>query len=94
MEETIKVENGYIMQHGSETVAEITYVKDGEETLIVDHTYVTPELRGQKVAEKLLGLVVQEARDTGKKIVPACAFVLARFKRDKSLSDVWQRQEN
>ncbi|AJY75203.1 GNAT family N-acetyltransferase [Paenibacillus beijingensis] len=91
MEEPVKVDNGYIIRDGNETVAEITYVREGEGTLVIDHTYVTPELRGGKVADKLLGLVVQEARDTGKKIVPACAYVLARFKRDKGFADVWQR---
>ena len=88
--EPIKTDNGYVIRDGDQVAAEITYQTSGN-VFIVDHTYVSPELRGQKVAETLLNLVVQEARETGKKIIPVCSYAAAQFKRKKEYEDVWQQ---
>ena len=46
--------------------------------MILTHTLVPPELRGQGIAEKLVRAALADARAGGLKVVPACSYV-ARF---------------
>lgn len=78
----------YIGEDANDPLAEITYVEAGEAKLIIDHTYVSDELRGQKVGNKLVEQVVHFARENNKKIVPLCPFAKAQFDRNESYNDV------
>ncbi len=60
---------------GHESICE--YENNGDR-MIFTHTYVPPELRGKGIAEKLVRAALADARDAGKKVVPACSYV-ARF---------------
>ncbi|HUC92909.1 MAG TPA: GNAT family N-acetyltransferase [Paenibacillus sp.] len=91
MRETVKQGDGCVVKQDGEIVAEITYVPQGEDTLVIDHTYVDPSMRGQKLAEELVRQVVEEARATNKKIVPACSYAYALFMRKKEYGDVWRQ---
>lgn len=94
MRETVKDGNRFVIKESGEMVAEITFVPVANDTLVVDHTYVSPELRGQKLAEELVRRVVEHARQEKKKIVPSCSYAHAQFKRHKEYQDVWQREEH
>jgi predicted GNAT family acetyltransferase len=91
VQETVKDGNRFVVKDNGEVVAEVTFVTDGEHTLIIDHTYVDPAMRGQKLAEDLVRRVVEHARETNKKIVPACSYAHAQFRRRKEYEDVWQQ---
>lgn len=78
----------YIEDTEGTKTGEITFVPDGEDKIIIDHTFVSPEHRGQGLANKLVKEVVQYARENDKKIVPACSFAQTEFKRVKDYSDV------
>ncbi|WP_096270109.1 GNAT family N-acetyltransferase [Paucisalibacillus globulus] len=54
--------------------AEITYQKDSTGNLVVDHTYVSDELRGQGMAGQLVEKVVSFARQEEVKIVAECPY--------------------
>ncbi|WP_042148552.1 GNAT family N-acetyltransferase [Paucisalibacillus sp. EB02] len=54
--------------------AEITYQKDSNGNLVVDHTYVSDELRGQGMAGQLVDKVISYARQEGVKIVAECSY--------------------
>lgn len=69
-------------------VAEMTYQRLGEQRILIDHTFVAPALRGQRVARSLLDAAVAWARHTDTKISASCSYVVAEFARDKSLTDV------
>lgn len=67
--------------------AEITFEPiDGK--LIVDHTFVSEELRGQAIAGKLVERVVNYAREEGKKIVPECSYAKEKIKKTPAYHDV------
>ena len=78
----------YLVDSEGNKAGEITFVPDGEDKLIIDHTFVSTEHRGQGLANKLVKEVVQYARENGKRIVPACSFAQTEFKRVKDYSDV------
>ena len=68
--------------------AEVTYVLDNEDTIIIDHTFVSNELRGQNVGKQLIKKVVDFARQENKKIVPKCPFAKKEFTKNKEYEDV------
>lgn len=88
-----KSENGskgrfYIQESNGKLIAEMTYSKAGKEKIIIDHTEVNPDYRGQKLGEKLLLVAVSHARDNDLSIIPLCPFAKATFQKNNELQDV------
>lgn len=53
--------------------------------MIFTHTFVPPELRGQKLAERLVSAAMKFARAEGLRVVPRCSYVekfLARHEKE------------
>src|SRR5690625_7029535 len=67
-------EKFYVGDNADAPLAEMTIVLNGPKQLIIDHTMVSDELRGQGVGDQLLEEVVQYARDNNRKIIPLCPF--------------------
>lgn len=78
------VENGVI-------AGEMTYSIASDEYIIVDHTEVNPEFKGQGVGKKLLAEIVDMARTKNIKILPLCPFVKAMFERNDDIQDVLKK---
>lgn len=78
----------YIGDDIKEPIAEITFVESGEDRIVVDHTYVSDELRGQGVAGKLVEEVVQYAREKKKRIIPLCPYVKNKMNKTPEYQDV------
>jgi len=68
--------------------AEITYVPADKDTIIINHTFVSNELRGQNVGKQLIKKVVDFARQENKKIIPQCSFARNEFIKNKDYEDV------
>lgn len=56
------------------------YERRGTE-MIMTHTFVPPQLRGQGIAEKLVRAALEHARNERLRVVPACSYVAAFIKR-------------
>lgn len=69
-------------------VAEMTYVMAGETRMIIDHTEVGDELKGQGAGKKLVLAAVEMAREKGYKILPLCPFAKSVFDRTPEIRDV------
>lgn len=84
-----KIANGYVKRdEQGEVIAEITFQPTADpEIVIADHTYVSPVLRGQGVAEKLLDHLVAEMAKENKKIKAQCSYVVAKFERESEKYD-------
>ncbi|MNH98261.1 Acetyltransferase (GNAT) family protein [compost metagenome] len=91
MRETIQEGNAFVIKEDGSVIAEVTFKPFGEGTIVIDHTYVAEEMRGQKLAEDLIRRVVEHARETNQKIIPACSYADAQFRRRKEYEDVWQK---
>lgn len=69
-----------------EIIGEISYDHRHDNDIIVArHTFVSPEFRKQGMAQKLLDALVEYARQNRLRILPACPFVAAAFKRHPDL---------
>ena len=79
----------YIEREGRR-VGELTYSGMGG-AMVVGHTWVDPNLRGGRLAPRLVEAAVDYARREGRKIVPVCSYVRAVFGRSSAYDDVWRK---
>lgn len=79
------------LQLEGETKAEMTFSKAGESILIIDHTEVAADLKGQGVGRQLLDKIVAIVREQGKSIIPLCPFAKSVFDKDESIRDVLRK---
>lgn len=78
----------FYINKGDKNLAEITYVWTGEDKLIIDHTYVDEDLKGQSIGYKLVVQVVEMARRKKVSIIPLCPFAKAIIDKKPELQDV------
>lgn len=71
-----------------ENLAEMTWVKESDDYIIIDHTMVSDSLKGQGIGRKLLDRIVEMARERNLKIRPLCPFVKITFDRVPELNDL------
>ncbi|TDL98069.1 N-acetyltransferase [Macrococcus brunensis] len=68
--------------------AMMTYVPNGDDKIVIDHTEVSDELQGQGIGRKLVEAAVKYARDNNKKIVPVCSYAKKVLEENKGYQDV------
>lgn len=71
-----------------EEIGEITWTNAGESLIIIDHTFVENDYRGQGIAEKLVALSVDFARVNQVKVLPLCPFAKKEFDQKTEYHDV------
>lgn len=75
----------------NEEIGEMTWSNAGEGMMIIDHTFVDPQYRGQGLAEKLVLRGVEKARQENKKIIPLCPFAKKEFDTKPEYGDVLRK---
>ncbi|MCD8902949.1 N-acetyltransferase [Staphylococcus gallinarum] len=78
----------YVGEDENNFLAQMTYVPSGEGMIIIDHTEVSDELRGQHVGKDLVEAGVTYARENNLKIVPLCPFAKSVFDKTPEYKDV------
>jgi predicted GNAT family acetyltransferase len=78
----------FIIDIEGQRVAEMTYVWAGTDRIIIDHTEVSPVLKGQGAGKKLVEAAVNFAREKGIKIVPLCPFAKSTLDKTPEWHDV------
>ena len=73
----------YVDDTKKSPLAEMTFVYAGEDIIIIDHTSVSDELRGQNIGKQLLQRLVELAKEKNKKIVPLCPFAKKEMTKNK-----------
>ena len=68
-------------------LAEITWTMLSD-VMVMDHTFVSPDLRGEGVAKKLLDRAAEYAREKEFKMEPLCSYVVMAFERYEEYNDV------
>ncbi len=87
LEETETRGRAFVEKEGK-TIAEMVYSKAGKDQIIIEHTDVDDQLRGQGAGKQLLMKIVEMAREKNLKVIPLCPFANNVFKKDESISDV------
>lgn len=70
-----------------EVLGEITW-EEVDGVMHMNHTYVSPELRGKGVAERLLDEAASYARSNHLKMNPICSYVVKAFQSSNKYADV------
>lgn len=76
-----------LIDENEKEVGELTFMLKDEQMLI-NHTGVNPELRGQGLAEKLVLEAVKYARENQLKIRPFCSYVSVYIGKHPEVQDV------
>ncbi|MBL7724755.1 MAG: N-acetyltransferase [Chitinophagaceae bacterium] len=76
----------FVQQEGN-ILAEMVYTMVSAEKMIIEHTEVSDELRGQNTGNQLVSTAVEYARTHGIKIIPLCPFANAVFKKKPEFAD-------
>ena len=74
-------------EQDGKVIAEITWTILGN-VMAMDHTFVSPDLRGQGVAKKLLDRAAEYARENELKMEPVCSYVVTAFERYDEYDDL------
>lgn len=80
----------YVVRDGG-SEAEMTFTRVGKTQMIIDHTEVPDTFRGQGIGLRLVTRAVEDARQSGVKIIPLCPFAAAQFSRHPEWADVLKR---
>ena len=80
-----------LLNDEAKEIGEMTWSDAGPDIMIIDHTFVEPEYRGQKLAEKLVLNGVELARREGKKIIQLCPYAKKEFERKPEYQDVLRK---
>lgn len=79
----------FFIERAGRRVATQTYRRIDDHDVTIDHTEVSPALRGQGVARRLLDAAVAWARATGTRVAATCPYAKAQFEQDRSIQDVF-----
>lgn len=89
--EYIKGENRYYALVNDIEAGEVTYTTEEDGVLVIDHTGVKDDYRGQGIAQKLVKLVVDQALEENKKVIPLCPFAAHEFVRNPEYQKVQKK---
>jgi uncharacterized protein len=70
----------YALQLDDGTEAELTFRRDGDGDMVIDHTFTPPKHRGRGIALRLVKQAVADAHAGGFRIVPLCPYVATEFR--------------
>ncbi|WP_428236992.1 GNAT family N-acetyltransferase [Gracilimonas sp.] len=86
--DTAETKGSFYIEREGKRVAEMTYSKAGPERIIIDHTEVADEARGEGLGKKLVYQAVEFARENNLKILPLCPFARSVFSKNPEIRDV------
>ena len=78
----------FFVQVEGHILAELVYTMPAADKMILEHTEVSEELKGQGVGYELVQTAVDYARTHQLKIIPLCPFANAVFKKKPDYADV------
>lgn len=73
----------YSLDEKNQVMAEATYVHKANGEVIIDHTFVSTDLRGQGVAGKMMQVVAEYLKEKGLKASASCSYANAWLKKNR-----------
>ncbi len=77
----------FYMEDEKGITSELTYSKQDNGILVIDHTQTRQELEGNGLASRLVKRTVEYARENSYKIDPLCPFAEVQFDLNKEYQD-------
>ncbi|AWW32359.1 GNAT family N-acetyltransferase [Echinicola strongylocentroti] len=78
----------FIALEDEEEAGRMTYTSAGDHKLIIDHTEVNPDYKGQGVGKLILMNLVDYARQNNYQVIPLCPFAKSVFSKEQKIRDV------
>lgn len=78
----------FYVERDGRRAAHLRYTRSAAQTVVLEHTEVSPALQGGGVGRLLVEAAVEWARRTHTKIAPACPYAKTVFDRHPELRDV------
>ena len=88
MELIYEAERIYYKNEQGRMAAEVTFHQRSDRAMSIDHPYVSPELRGQGAADRLLRAAVKRFRARELKAVPVCSYAVKWFQEHPEEQDL------
>jgi len=79
----------YVLVDGQE--AHVTYEKVSDRTFDLHHTFVPEELRGQSIAQEMVGKVLDDIKAKGNDFIPSCPFIEAYVEKHPQYREIVAR---
>lgn len=73
----------FYVEEDDAVVAEITYTKNGDTRIIIDHTEVSEAKKGSGLGKQLVYHAAEYARRQNLKVLPLCPFARVVFRRNQ-----------
>ena len=87
-------ENAFFLEgETSQNLAQIDYHREGQHTIVIDHTEVSDSQRGKGVGSHLVHLVVEIARKEHVKIVSHCPYARKVLLLNPDYQDVFFNED-
>jgi len=81
----------YLNDENNHMVATVTFPKESQNIVNIDHTYVDSSLRGQGIAGKLMEETVIQLRESNLKAKLSCSYAVKWFEEHPECADVIER---
>ncbi|MDR1068284.1 MAG: N-acetyltransferase [Clostridiales Family XIII bacterium] len=78
----------YTVDDNGAVIAKITFPNTEDGTVLIDHTFVDPALRGQGVAAQLAGAAYDVIKAAGKKADVICPYAIKWFDEHPEKRDI------
>jgi uncharacterized protein len=78
----------YFIEEDGNILAEIIYTTPSPDRIIIEHTEVGDELRGQSIGFQLVNHLVEHARINQQKVIVVCPFARSIFDKKPDFQDV------
>lgn len=80
--------NRIYLKEENEIVAAVTFPNISEDTVKINHTFVSDKLRGQGIASKLIKQVAEKLKAENKKAVLTCSYAISWFEKNSEYKDI------
>lgn len=81
--EESNTKGAFFIELDGNRIAEMTYSKNGDYRIIIDHTEVSEDYKGEGLGKVLVFRGVEFARENNLKILPLCPYARVVFRRNK-----------
>ena len=85
LHEDTNSKGAFYFEENGVRIAEMTYTKNGDYRIIIDHTEVSDAHKGEGLGKALVFHSVEFAREKNLKILPLCPYARTVFLRNREL---------